>query len=152
MSPSSALGDASFLRMRPNKTVNGFTNLSVAARFKVNEGLSLKSGLLFKTYRFRTTEARRYVVGGLVDGAVALPGVDVAAISTPITGFGRGLGAPSDTPTTWLSPNVAQVANLIDLYCNCVNAYGDFRVSAENQRGQSAGRRARPWGLSSARL
>ncbi|MBR7619111.1 TonB-dependent receptor [Phenylobacterium sp. 20VBR1] len=135
VSPSSALGDASFLRMRPNKTVNGFTNLSVAARFKVNEGLSLKSGLLFKTYRFRTTEARRYVVGGLVDGAVALPGVDVAAISTPITGFGRGLGAPSDTPTTWLSPNVAQVANLIDLYCNCVNAYGDFRVSAENQRG-----------------
>ena len=36
--------------------------------------------------------------------------------------------------TAWLAPDVNKIAAIVDLYCNCVNAYGDFRVSTDNQR------------------
>ncbi|MDO8379097.1 TonB-dependent receptor [Phenylobacterium sp.] len=134
-SSSSAKGVPSLLRMRPNKTVNRFKTLGVDASSKVSDGLTLKGGLLFKDYRFTTAEWRRYTINGVADGAVPIPGVALSEISTLVTGFGRGLGAPAGTDTTWLAPDVTKIATLLDLYCNCVNAYGDFRVSSDNQRG-----------------
>lgn len=144
-SPTAGKGDASLLRMRPNKTVNRFKTAGVDLSFVVNEGLTLKGGLLFKDYKFRTAEWRRYTIGGLVDGAVALPGVSLASISQLVSGL--GMDAPTGTPTTWLAPDVNKIAALVDLYCNCVNAYGDFRISSDNQRGANRDVAERDLGL-----
>lgn len=133
-SSSAAQGFPSLLRQRPNKTSNRFKTVAVDGEFKVTGDLTLKGGLLFKDYRFTTADWRQNTISGLQDAAVPLPGVSLGEISTLITGFGRGLGAPAGTPTAWLAPDVNKIADLVDLYCNCVNAYGDFRVSADNQR------------------
>ena len=134
-SPSSARGFPSLLRMRPNKTVNRFRTLGVDLSLALGDRTTLKGGLLFKDYRFATAEWRRYTINGAADGAVPIPGVALSEISTLVTGFGRGLGAPAGTDTAWLAPDVTKIAARVDLYCNCVNAYGDFRVSSDNQRG-----------------
>ncbi|MDO8801743.1 TonB-dependent receptor [Phenylobacterium sp.] len=133
-SSSAAQGFPSLLRQRPNKTSNRFKTLGVDGEFKLTDGLTLKGGLLFKDYRFVTADWRQNTVNGLQDAAVPLPGVALAQISTLVSGFGRGLGAPAGTPNAWLAPDVAKIAALVDLYCNCVNAFGDFRVSTDNQR------------------
>ncbi|MEW5683805.1 MAG: TonB-dependent receptor [Pseudomonadota bacterium] len=131
-----ALGDASLIRMRPNKTVNVLKNVRADIEFDVSDNLSLKGGLLYKDYEFRTQEQRRFVIGGITEGAVALPaGVTIAQISKLVTGFGRHMDLPSGTPTSWLSPDLEKVADALDIDCNCINQYGDFRLSADNQRG-----------------
>ncbi|MFD3263062.1 TonB-dependent receptor [Phenylobacterium ferrooxidans] len=133
-SSSAAQGFPSVLRMRPNKTVSRFKTVGVDGEFKLTDGLTLKGGLLFKDYRFVTADWRRNTINGLQDAAVPLPGVSLAQISTLISDFGRGLDAPAGTPSAWLAPDVNKIAALVDLYCNCINAYGDFRVSSDNQR------------------
>ncbi|WP_310541191.1 TonB-dependent receptor [Phenylobacterium sp.] len=133
-SSSAAEGFPSLLRQRPNKTSNRFKTLGVDGEFKFSQALTLKGGLLFKDYRFTTADWRQNTINGLQDAAVPLPGVGLAQISTVISGFGRGLGAPAGTPSAWLAPDVSRIADLVDLYCNCINTYGDFRVSAANQR------------------
>lgn len=133
-SPTSDKGDASLIRMRPNKTVNGFKTFGLDLAFEVAPWLTLKAGVLDKIYDFTTQEERRYTINGVTDGAVPLPpGVTVADISNLFTGFGAGLGVPAGTPTSWLSPDVEKIARLFDIYCNCINQYGDFRLSLDNQ-------------------
>ncbi|HEY0647217.1 TonB-dependent receptor [Phenylobacterium sp.] len=131
-----ALGDASLIRMRPNKTVNVLKNVRADLEFDVTPTFKLKGGLLYKDYEFRTQEQRRFVIGGITEGAVALPpGVTIAQLSKLITGFGKGLNLPDGTPTSWLSPDLEKVAEALGIDCNCINPFGDFRLSPNNQRG-----------------
>jgi len=131
-----AQGDASLIRMRPNKTVNVLKNVRADLEFDVNPALKMKGGLLYKEYDFRTQEQRRFVIGGITEGAVALPnGVTIATLSKLITGFGKGLNLPDGTPTSWLSPDLEKVAAALGIDCNCINQFGDFRLSGDNQRG-----------------
>lgn len=131
-----ALGDASLIRMRPNKTVNVLKNVRADLEFDVNDAFQLKGGLLYKEYDFRTQEQRRFVIGGVTEGAVALPpGVTIATLSKLVTGFGKGLNLPAGTPASWLSPDLEKVADALGINCNCINQFGDFRLSGDNQRG-----------------
>jgi TonB-dependent receptor len=131
-----ALGDASLIRMRPNKTVNVLKNVRADLEFELTPAVTLKGGVLYKDYDFRTQEQRRFAVGGITEGAVPLPpGLTIAQLSKLITGFGRNLDMPDGTPTAWLSPDLEKVAEALGIDCNCINQYGDFRLSADNQRG-----------------
>jgi TonB-dependent receptor len=131
-----AAGDASLIRMRPNKTVNVLKNFRADLEFDLNEAITLKFGGLYKDYSFRTQERRRFVLGGITEGAVALPaGVTIASLSKLISGFGRHLDLPAGTPTSWLSPDLEKVEQALGINCDCINQFGDFRLSADNQRG-----------------
>lgn len=132
------LGDASLIRMRPNKSVNTFENARLDLKYELNDTFTLKAGVLMKEYGFRTQEQRRFVIGGITEGAVPLPaGVTVASVSRLIEGFGRNMGIPSGTPTRWLAPDLDKIAAALGINCNCVNQYGDFRLSGDNQRGNN---------------
>ncbi|MFM2043484.1 MAG: hypothetical protein RLY86_2060 [Pseudomonadota bacterium] len=136
------VGDASLIRMRPNKTENTFATYRGDLEWETNEWLTLKSGVTYKDYTFDTEEFRRFATvnpfGGptQTEAAVALPaGVTVADISELVTGFGRNLGMPEGTPSSFVVPSIARVADILGIYCNCVNQFGDFRLSIDNQRG-----------------
>lgn len=133
---TAALGDPSILRMRPNRTENRLLSARLDAALELGTAWRLKAGALVKAYTFETEERRRFRTGNLVDAAVALPaGVTLAEVSRRVTGFGRGLGMPAGTPRTWLAPDVDRLIALFDIHCDCVNSFGDFRVSIDNQRG-----------------
>jgi len=134
-SPSNARGDASLLRMRPNKTTNRIRSGRLDGAFIVNDALTLKLGLLGKQYDFATSEWRRYTTNGISDQAVPLPaGMSLSDIARLVDPIGRNLGMPAGTPRTWLAPDVEKAIALLGIDCNCVNAFGDFRVSIDNQR------------------
>ena len=133
-SPTQTVGDASLIRMRPNKTLNRFKSAGLDLVWEVNDDLTLKVGGAYKDYRFVTAEWRRNTIGGIVDGAVALPGISLESVSHLVTDFGSGLGMPAGTPRTWLAPDVQRLASLLDINCNCINSFGDFRLSTDNQR------------------
>jgi len=86
--------------------------------------LALIGGGSLKEFEFRTTEYRREsTFGSLVCG---LPGITcpVGASGLPITsdittyvsGFGSGLGAPGSNDTRWIAPNVLATADLLGIY------------------------------------
>ena len=134
-SSSKAKGEPSLLRMRPNKTTNRLRSGRLDGDFTINDALTLKAGVLGKQYDFATSERRRFTANGTSDLAVALPaGVSLADVSRLVDPIGRNLGMPAGTPRTWLAPDVEKISALLDLNCDCVNAYGDFRVSIDNQR------------------
>lgn len=140
------VGDQSLIRMRPNKTKNEFQTYRGDFEWDTNDWLTMKAGGIYKDYDFNTQEQRRYATidpfgngtATLTEAAVALPaGVTVADISELLTGFGRNLGMPDGTPTSWVVPSIDKLASALDIYCNCINQYGDFRLDESNQRGQN---------------
>jgi TonB-dependent receptor len=133
---SGALGDASLIRLRPNRTINRISTARLDTRYELSPDLRLKSGLFAKRYDFATSEERRFILNGQTDAAVPLPtGIGITDISRLVSGFGKGFGVPSGTPTSWLAPDVRLISRLLDLDCDCVNQYGDFRVDSANQLG-----------------
>lgn len=134
-SPLTTLGDASLIRMRPNKTDNKFDNFTGELSYRLNDILTLRGGLAWKKYNFDTFERRRFGAG---EAAVPLPaGTTIAQISSLVTGFGSGMSVPSGTPTSWVRPDINAVANLLGINCDCINSFGDFRLSSDNIRGNN---------------
>jgi TonB-dependent receptor len=132
-STSSSLGDASLIRMRPNKTTNEFVNYRGDLLWDATDNVTLKTGFAWKKYDFKTEEWRR-----VNENAVALPsGTTVAQISKLFSGLGRNMSVPDGTPTSWIVPDLDKIADLLGIYCNCVNQYGNFTLSKDNQLGQN---------------
>jgi TonB-dependent receptor len=69
--------------------------------------------------------------------ALATAGVTINQYSDFVTKFGRNMDLPSGTPTTWVVPSIDKLLGLIDFECDCVNAFGDFRVAAVNNLGEN---------------
>lgn len=135
--PSNALGDSSVIRLRPNRTTNRMRSGRLDTKFDIDDDrLALKAGLLWKQYDFSTDDRRRFVINGITEGAVNLPaGVTVADVTRLLTGVGRGLDIPTGTPTSWLVPDLAKLTEVLGVDCDCINQFGDFRVSPDNSRG-----------------
>ncbi|MFY8095103.1 MAG: TonB-dependent receptor [Niveispirillum sp.] len=147
------LGDPSLIRMRPNQTDNEFRTFRGDVEWDAQDWVTLKAGLVQKTYDFDTVEERRFVTrdpfstANLTEAGVPLPaGTTIASVSELLTGFGRNLGMPEGTPTTWVVPSINKFADLLGIYCDCVNQFGDFRLDRSNQFG--ANRSAREESLS----
>ncbi|HWU48940.1 MAG TPA: TonB-dependent receptor, partial [Asticcacaulis sp.] len=124
MSDSTAKGDASLVRLRPNTTKNNFGTASLSAIYDFDNGFKIEAGAQAKKYSFSTTQF------WLADSTEPLPSAnghaasnllnaDLASYAQTITAFGA----------TWLMPDLAKIDNAIHYNCNCVNDYGDFRLS-----------------------
>ena len=124
---------ASEIRIRPQGADNSFTTFRGDVAWDlVPERLTLKAGLFYREYDFSTFEFRRVNQN---DTILALPaGTPLSAVTTTLTGFGRGLNL-SNTPTTWLIPDLNAIAALYNIYCNCLQSGnaggpGDFTLSS----------------------
>ncbi|WP_444855422.1 TonB-dependent receptor [Sphingosinicella sp.] len=124
---------ASEIRIRPQGTDNDFTTFRGDLAWDiVRDRLTLKAGGFFRDYDFETFEFRRVNQN---DTILALqPGTPLSSITTVLTGFGRGLNL-GGSPTSWLVPNLTAIANLYNIYCNCLQSGnaggpGDFTLSS----------------------
>jgi iron complex outermembrane recepter protein len=121
------------IRIRPQGADNSFTTFRGDLAWDlVPDRLTLKGGMFYRNYDFSTFEFRRVNQN---DTILALPpGTPLSAVTTQLTGFGRGLGL-RNTPTTWLIPDLNALAALYNIYCNCLQSGnpggpGDFTLSS----------------------
>jgi TonB-dependent receptor len=139
-SASSALGDPSLIRMRPNKAINTFETFAGDLEYDVSDWVTLKGGVSQKTFNFTGYEARRANPEPLPASVLTQLGADGVTINDyadVVSGFGKNMDLPAGTPTTWVVPSIDKLLGLIDFECDCVNAYGDFRVDAANNLGEN---------------
>jgi len=132
------------IRIRPQGANNEFTTFrgDVAWDF-VPDALTLKGGFFYRDYDFSTFEFRRVNQN---DSILALPaGTTLSQVTSLVTGFGSGLGLHGGTPTSWLIPNLPAIAQIYNIYCNCLQSGnaggpGDFTLSSTtngNARGNN---------------
>lgn len=128
---STALGDASIIRLRPNKTLNSYETGRIDLAWDVNDAVTVSGGISQKEFGFDVKENRKASEGvtAATLSALAANGYTLADYTTTITGFGNGMDLPAGTPTTWVIPDLNALNAIIDFDCNCVNEYGNWTLS-----------------------
>ena len=102
------------IRLRPNGVDTVFETLQGDLAFEVNDWLTIKGGVNYKTFSSDSYEFRRTNETEVP----ALPGgTTLADITSLVTGFGSGLNYGGDT--SWVIPNLPAIASLLNIYCNC---------------------------------
>ncbi|WP_269514087.1 TonB-dependent receptor [Brevundimonas subvibrioides] len=132
LSSSAALGDASIIRLRPNRTENTYDTLEAEFTWDFNDSLTLRAGGSQKEFGFSVVEDRKAVeaVPATAIALLAARGITIDQYSTRVTGLSRGsLTLPGSTPSSFVIPDIARLDALIGFSCNCVNEFGDFRVT-----------------------
>ena len=131
-SSAATLGDASLIRMRPNKAVNTFETVDGRLEYDLNDWLTVKGGGSYKKFSFTGSESRRTTeaLPASVLTALGAQGVGISGYSQTLTGFGSGMNLPAGTPTAWVVPSIDRLNGLIDFECDCINSFGDFRTDA----------------------
>ncbi len=125
---------SSEIRIRPQGANNTNDVASLSLDWDVAPGaLTVKGGVDYKKYSFDTYEFRRVNQNDTIFAPPA--GSTLAGLTTAISGFGKGLGLPTGTPTTWAIPNLSAIAAAYDIYCNCIKSGpaggpGDFTLSS----------------------
>ena len=122
---------ASEIRIRPQgaNNVNEIGQIDLA--WEPSSDFALKGGVQHKRYQFDTYEFRRINQ----NDTIFAPAGGSAALTTMLSGFGKGLSLPAGTPTGWVIPNLNAIAAAYDIYCNCVKSGpaggpGDFTLSS----------------------
>ncbi|MDP3459077.1 MAG: hypothetical protein Q8S09_07365, partial [Hyphomonas sp.] len=130
-SSSTALGDASIIRLRPNKTLNTYETGRIDLAWDLNDVFTISGGISQKEFGFDVKEHRKASEGvtAATLAALAANGYTLADYTTTISNFGNGMDLPAGTPTSWVIPDLNALNALIDFDCNCVNQYGDWRLS-----------------------
>lgn len=130
-SSSTALGDASLIRLRPNETVNTYDNARFDVEWKASDKLTVSAGASYKEFGFEVAEFRRANEGvpASVTALLNSRGIAQSAYTTRFTGFGRGMSLPAGTDTSWVIPSIDALNSIIDFNCNCVNEWGDFTLT-----------------------
>lgn len=138
-SSAATLGDASLIRLRPNKAVNTFETIDPRLAYDMTDWLTLKGGVTYKKFSFAGTESRRTTeaLPPSVLTQLAAQGIGIGQYTDSVSKFGRGMDLPAGTPTTWVVPSIGALLGLIDFECDCVNSFGDFRTDAAASLGEN---------------
>ncbi len=136
------------IRIRPQGANNTFDNVRADVTWDmIPDELSLKVGASYKLYKFDTYEYRR---ANQSDTITALPpGTSLADVTKVLDGFGKGLKLGPNTPTSWLIPDLNKLAEVYDIYCNCLKSGaaggpGDYTLtSTTNGNARGNNRRVR---------
>jgi TonB-dependent receptor len=118
-----AINGTSEVRLRPGYVVTKFDTLKADLAFDIYDGLTLKVGGDDRVSRFNSVEFRRNSETAIQ----TLTPQQIADFSQLTTGYGRMLGLPAGSPTSFISPDVAKYAAGIPIYSNS----GIWSISSE---------------------
>jgi TonB-dependent receptor len=135
---------SSEIRIRPQGSTNTIDAADAEIAWEaIPHTLTLRGGPAYKKYEFDTFEFRRVNQN---DTMFPIPtGTSIDALTTTISGFGRGLDLPPGSITSWIIPNLNAIADAYNIYCNClqsgpVGGPGDYTLSSTtngNARGNN---------------
>src|SRR5262249_14409389 len=86
---------------------------------------------------FRTNQAQR-LTNEVLNPSLLELGTTSAQLGR-VYEFGQGLNLPTGTPTSFFAPNLDAFRRIIGFDCDCVNKYGDWRLSYVSNPGNQFG-------------
>ncbi len=117
----------SALRNYQRYTRNAYETMRVDFKYDLDNDTAVRFGVSQRKYGFSTSEYRR-LTGETLNPSLKEAGSNVAAVSKVIN-WGAGLKVPEGTTTAFLAPDLQKMTDLFGFNCNCINKYGDWRLS-----------------------
>lgn len=125
VSSSTAKGDASLVRVRPNKTINKFGTITLDFDYAFSDDLHMKFGVNRKNFRFKSVDLRRSTTAfgeNITAAAAAYVNANLASLTQ--------IQTLADGQQPWLIPNFEAIKSAIHFDCACVDpTYGDWTVA-----------------------
>jgi len=112
---------------------NTYKQAKIDFDWQANEEFNLGFGANLRKYTFDTSLYERN--SDLLNPTLREAGVTTASVSRKIN-FGQGLNVPDGTLTSFIAPSIAAFDNLFDFTCNCVNKWGDWRLTNKRNGGR----------------
>lgn len=101
-------------------------------KWDVTDTITLRAGATGRKFDFETADWRRN--GDLFNPTEKEAGVSTASLGQ-VVNFGQGLPLTGNTPTSFFVPSIEKFDATFGFMCNCVNKFGDWRISSKALRG-----------------
>jgi iron complex outermembrane receptor protein len=129
------------------ETVKGFSAIRHYQRFvkntyqqakldfdwQINDEVNLAFGGNYREYGFETSLGERNT--DTINPTLKEAKATTASVSKVIQ-FGQGLSLPAGTMTSFIAPSIEGFNNLLDFTCNCINKWGDWRLTTKRNGGR----------------
>ncbi|MDP5277396.1 TonB-dependent receptor [Sphingomonas sp. DG1-23] len=112
---------------------NTYKQAKIDFDWQANDEFNLGFGASIRKYSFDTRFFERN--NDLLNPTLREAGVTTASVSRTIN-FGQGLNVPDGTLTSFIAPSIQAFDNLFDFTCNCVNKWGDWRLTNKRNGGR----------------
>ncbi|MBW8859838.1 MAG: TonB-dependent receptor, partial [Caulobacter sp.] len=126
----------SAMRNYERETVNTYKGLKADFTYQVDDHWTIKFGGTGRRFKFTTNQFERN--SDLLNPTEREAGVSIASLGQVIE-FGQGLKVPEGTTTSFFAPSLEAFDNVFGFTCNCINKYGDFRITRKRNRSTSFG-------------
>jgi TonB-dependent receptor len=123
----------SAIRNYQRRVKNTYKQGKIDFDWQVNDRFNLGFGASYREFGFITSLAERN--NDLLNPTLKEAGASVASVSK-VVDFGQGLNVPAGTASQFLVPTIAGFQNLFDFTCNCVNKWGDWRLTTRRNGGR----------------
>jgi iron complex outermembrane receptor protein len=127
------LKGVSFLRYHKKNVENKYGSWKADFTWELNDNLTFKFGGTQRDYQFSTSQLERQNVQ--INPTEKEAGVSIASLGKVIA-FGQGLNVPAGTTTSWFGPDIDKFDALFGFTCNCINKWGDWRLTQFRQQGR----------------
>jgi iron complex outermembrane receptor protein len=112
-----------FLRETDNEYEGGHVNFDL----KLTDNVGVEFGYTRREYKFAANEGRR-LSNEQINPTLAELGLTAQDMGR-VYDFGDGLDVPAGAPRSFFAPDIDAFREAIGFDCNCLNKYGDFRLS-----------------------
>lgn len=117
----------SALRHFQRNVTNEYETARADVNFELTNTLSFDAGVSTRTYEFATRQLQR-LTGDTLNPTTQEIGKTVAQLSRTVE-FGDGLDVPDGVSRRFIVPDLGAFRDAIGFDCNCVNEFGDWRLS-----------------------
>ncbi|WP_426276285.1 TonB-dependent receptor [Sphingomonas sp. FW199] len=114
------------IRHFQRSTVNTYRQGKIDFDLDLNDELKLSFGGNYREYAFRTVQFERNV--DILNPTLAEAGTNASTVGRMIE-FGQGLTVPEGTISSFYVPSIDAFDSLFDFTCNCINKFGDWRIT-----------------------
>jgi TonB-dependent receptor len=127
----------SAIRHFQRETDNDYEGGHLNFELTMNDQLKLEFGATKREYKFKTNQGQR-LTNEVLNPSLLELGMTSADLGR-VYDFGDGLDLPDGAPRAFFAPNVSAWQDAIGFTCNCVNEWGDWRLSYTSNPGNQFG-------------
>ncbi len=122
------------MRHYKRNTLNTYNGAKIDVAYELDDNWTIKFGITGRKYEFSTDQYERN--NDLLNPTEKEAGVTSASLGQVIE-FGQGLDVPQGSTTRFYAPNLEAFSSVFGFDCDCINKYGDFRITRKRNRSAS---------------